>query len=242
MNTGTVVGDLVSENYFGQIRDWCRAHGLPSGGHLLMEEGLLTHVPLYGNFYQCVRQVDAPSMDCLTSLPEQVPWQVARLIGSVADVCNRDVTMCETSDHVQQWRREGDDRPKVVVTEAQIRGACNRLMIGGITTITSYYRFTEVSKEQLVRLNEWVGRCCTMLKGGTQVTDVAVVYPAESLATHFLPSREWTKDAPADAQRIAETYAMVSNLLFTSGRDFTYVDRTGSYAESTVSRWSIATE
>ena len=29
------VGELVSENYFGQIQTWCREHNVLSGGHLL---------------------------------------------------------------------------------------------------------------------------------------------------------------------------------------------------------------
>ncbi len=35
------VGDLVSENYFGQIQNWCHRHDVLSGGHLLMEEATL---------------------------------------------------------------------------------------------------------------------------------------------------------------------------------------------------------
>ncbi|MCX5758119.1 MAG: glycosyl hydrolase, partial [Candidatus Hydrogenedentes bacterium] len=200
------VGELVSENFFGQIQTWCLAHNVRSGGHLLMEEDILTHVPLYGDFYRCLCRLDAPSMDCLTSIPAEVPWYVARLIGSVADVNGREVTMCETSDHCQRYRPKGDTRPIYQVSEDEIRGTCNRLIMNGITTITSYYAFAAFSDEQLVRLNEWVGRCCTALKGGRQVADIAVVYPVESLWPRFTPSREWVKDAPAAAQEVKDAY------------------------------------
>ncbi|MCB1128586.1 MAG: DUF1080 domain-containing protein, partial [Verrucomicrobiae bacterium] len=43
------VGELVSESYFGQIQKRCEHWNIPSGGHLLMEEGLVTHVPFYGD-------------------------------------------------------------------------------------------------------------------------------------------------------------------------------------------------
>ena len=105
------IADLVSENYFGQIQAWCRAHGFASGGHLLMEESLAAHVPLYGDFFRCVRRLDAPSMDCLTSLPSEVPWYVARMIDSAACLEGRTVTMSEASDHSQRYRGEGDKRP-----------------------------------------------------------------------------------------------------------------------------------
>ncbi len=218
------VGELVSENFFGQIQAWCHAHNIRSGGHLLMEEDILTHVPLYGDFYRCLCRLDAPSMDCLTSIPAEVPWYVARLISSVADLNGREVTMCETSDHCQRYRPKGDARPVYQVSEDEIRGTCNRLIMNGITTLTSYYVFAGLSDEQLVRLNEWVGRCCTALKGGRQVADIAVVYPVESLWPRFTPSREWVKDAPAAAQQIKDAYQRACGELYEAGRDFTIID------------------
>jgi hypothetical protein len=219
------VGELVAENYFGQIQTWCREHNLFSGGHLLLEEPLLTHVPLYGDFFRCIRRLSAPSIDCLTSVPENVPWFVARLLSSAGELEGHTaVTMSETSDHVQRYRGKGDERPVRVVTEDEIRGTCNRLMLNGITTITSYYSFAELSTEQKVHLNEWIGRCCTMLKGGHQVADIALLYPVESVWPRFEPSRNWTEDCPADAQRVQTVYRGAGDSLFESHRDFTYVD------------------
>ena len=217
------VGELVAENYFGQIQTWCRAHHVLSGGHLLMEEGLAGHVPLYGHFFRCVRRLDAPSIDCLTSLPPQVPWSVARMIGSVADLEGRTVTMCEVSDHSQRYRPAGDTRPVHVVTEDEIRGTCNRLAWGGINTLTSYYAFQGLSDEQLQRINTHVGRCQTMLRGGHQVADVAVLYPVESVWPGFVPALHGATDAPA-ARRIESVFDGVSAALYSANRDFAYVD------------------
>jgi hypothetical protein len=218
------VGDLVSENYFGQIRKWCDAHNVLSGGHLLLEEPLLTHVPLYGNFFQCARQLSAPSIDCLTSIPREVPWYVARLLSSVAELEGRTVTMSETSDHCQRYRPAGDTRPVQTVSEEEIRGTCNRLIVNGITTQTSYYSFAELSTLQLARLNTYIGRCSTTLAGGHQVCDVALLYPAESLWPHFTPAHNWVADSPAMGHRIEKVYRDAAESLFQSQRDFTYVD------------------
>jgi hypothetical protein len=218
------VGDLVSENFFGQIQTFCRAQGIPSGGHLLMEESFLSHVPLYGNFFQCLRRLDAPSMDCLTSLPGEVPWQVARLIGSVADLEGRTLTMSETSDHSQRWRGPDDKRPTTKVSEAQIRGTCNRQMAFGINTITSYYSFDGLTDEALNRLNLWVGRCTTLLRGGYEAASIAVLYPVESAWVSFTPSTLWTEDVAQAARQIEAAFRNASQQLFLAGRDFTYVD------------------
>ena len=217
------VGELVSENYFGQIQQWCARHDLASGGHLLAEEGLAVHVPLYGDFFRCLRRLDAPGIDCLTSVPAEVPWHIARLCGSAAELEGRSVTMCETSDHAQQWRPPGDARPQRVVTEAEIRGTCNRLFVSGVNTITSYYRFVGLDDEALRRLNEWVGRASALLRGSQAVADIAVLYPIESAWAHFRPSRQWANDAPG-ALAIEQTFRAVAEALFAARRDFTFVD------------------
>lgn len=218
------VGELVAENYFGQIRDWCRQHHVPSGGHLLAEESLLAHAGFYGDFFRCARCLDAPSIDCLTSIPQQVPWYIARLISSVGELEGRPDTMCETSDHSQRYRPAGDTRPIRVVTEDEIRGTCNRLIVNGITTITSYYAFKDLKDEQLQRLNLWIGRCSATLYGGHQVTDVALVYPIESLWPKFTPSRHSANDVSAEGKQVAKLYSQAANELYTHGRDFTFID------------------
>jgi len=218
------VAELVSENFFGQIRTWGRKHNIPSGGHLLLEEPLLTHVACYGDLFRCERMLDAPGLDCLTSLPPQVHWFSARLISSAGELEGRVDNMCETSDHSQRYRPKGDTRPVVPVTEEEIRGTCNRLIVSGMTCITSYYSFAGLGTEQLRRLNLWIGRSSAMLYGGRQVTDVAVVYPIESVWPHFEPSRDWTKDCPPAAQQVQKTYLETANQLFAHRRDFTFID------------------
>ncbi len=217
------VGELVSANFFGQIQDKCRQHHVASGGHLLAEESIVGHVPLYGDFFRCVRRLDAPSIDCLTSVPREVPWYIARLVSSAAELEGRTLVMSETSDHSQRYRPPGDQRPKRTVTEDEIRGTCNRQIVAGVNCITSYYSFADLSDDQLRRLNEWVGRCCTALRGGHQVADIAVLYPVESLWTKFTPSRHWTKEAAA-ASRIENSYRATYEGLFASQRDFTVID------------------
>ncbi len=217
------IAELVSENYFGQIQTWCHRHHVASGGHLLMEESLTAHVPLYGDFFRCARRLDAPSIDCLTSIPSEVPWHIARMISSIADLEERKVTMCETSDHCQRYRPAGDTRPIRVVTADEIRGTCNRLLWGGISTITSYYSFSDLDDEQLRQINNWVGRCSTMLGGGHQDADIAVLYPIESIWPKLIPARHNATDV-AGARQIEHVYHGVSDTLFSANRDFTYVD------------------
>ena len=240
------VGELVAENYFGQLQKAGRNLRVPSGGHLLAEEGIVGHVPLYGDFFRCIRRLDAPSIDCLTSVPANVPWYIARLLSSAAELEQRTLVMSETSDHEQQYRPEGDKRPRQVVTEAEIRGTCNRQIVAGVNAITSYYSYSGLSDEELRRINAWVGRCSTALRGGHQVADIAVLYPTESLWTRFVPSRIWTQEAGA-AARVETLYRSAAQSLFDHQRDFTFVDsqalmdaqiRSGSLVHNKL-RWRV---
>ncbi len=217
------VAEMVSENFFGQIQARCGQYHVPSGGHLLAEEGIAGHVALYGDFFRCIRRLDAPSIDCLTSVPSEAPWFIARLVSSAAELESKPLVMSETSDHSQHYRPEGDTRPRRIVTEAEIRGTCNRQIVAGVNCITSYYSFTDLSGDSLRRLNDWVGRCCTALRGGHQVADVCVLYPAETLWTQFVPSRQWTREA-GGAMRVETLYRTAVEALFANQRDFTVVD------------------
>ncbi len=217
-----LISQLVSKNFFGQIQTWCRDHGVPSGGHLLVEESVEAHVPFYGDFFACIRRLDAPSIDCLTSLPPSVPWQSAKILSSVAELNQNRLVMCEVSDHSENYRPEGDARPKIIVTEEQVRGTCNLLQWGGINTFTSYYHFRQFDDAALQRINTHIGRCGTMLKGGYQVSDIAVVYPSESLMTTYVPTERWST---GDAVRsVADSFRQTGNLLFATQRDFIFID------------------
>jgi hypothetical protein len=217
------VTEVVRASFTQPVRAWCRAHNVPSGGHFLWEEGLRMHVPFYGNLFACLRDLDAPSIDCLTSLPPQVPWISARLAASAAELEGRTLTMSETSDHVQRYRPAGDTRPPQEVSLAEIRGTINRQVVSGINTITSYYSFAGLTGAELVRLNEYVGRCCTALRGGYQVADVALVYPVESLWPYYDPAPHQATRNPT-AMRIEQAYLGALEALYGAGREVTIVD------------------
>jgi len=218
-----LVSRRVRENFFGQIQDWCRPEGVLSGGHLLMEENLTGQVALYGDFLGCLRRLDAPSIDCLTSLPREVPWRIARYALSAAVLEGHALTMCEVSDHSQQYRPAGDTRRRVTVSEPQIRGTLNRLMVGGINTFTSYYTFAGLPDEALQRLNSWVGRCGLLLHEGEPTADIAVVWPTEGLWTRTRPGRGAVSASPG-AGVIQQTFNEVCEQLYTSRREFLCID------------------
>lgn len=227
-----LIAETTAANYFGVIRRWCEAHGLRSGGHLLYEEPLLMHVPFYGDFMASARELTAPSIDCLTSLPETVPQHIGKLVASAGELEQNTVTMSEASDFAQRYRPAGDTRPLVQVSEAQIRGSLHRQQISGINTFTSYYTWDGRDQAELRRLNEQIGRVNTLIRGGHLVADVAVVYPVNSVWPHYRPRQHLATDAPG-AVAIAQAFQSAVDQLFGAGRDYCLVDARG-LAEATV--------
>lgn len=229
-----LVADRVSGNYFGQIRDWCRRHGLRSGGHLLWEEAVSAHVGLYGDFFRCLRTLDEPGMDCLTSLPDKVPWRTARFAGSAAALNGARRVMCEVSDHVQRWRAQGDKTPIRYVTEDEVVGTLNRLVWGGVNVFTSYYVFDRLDAAAQKRINLSVGRLATLMSEGFDASDVAVLYPSDTLMATYEPSRHYGGGGANAA--VAASFCAASEALYAAGRPFVFVD------SQTLARASVETD
>ena len=217
-----MVGDRVSRNYMGQLTEWATKHGILSGGHLLAEEGLCSHVPYYGDFFRCLRALSAPGIDCLTSVPSTVPWITAQFGGSAGALNGSRYVMCEASDHSQRWRRPGDTRPIYQVSEDEIMGSLNRLVWGGVNTFTSYYRWGPFTREQINRINTTIGRTITLMAEGQNGAEVALLYPAEALMSTYRPGLHG--GGGTENARVASCFRSCGATLFDGHRAFMFVD------------------
>jgi hypothetical protein len=213
------VAEAFRENYFGRIRSWCRERHIPSGGHLLLEEDIRFHVSLYGDFFACLRELDVPGIDVLSCDPAHSPWFTARLASSAAELEGGSLVMSESSDFSEMWAK-----PPRPVSPAQFRGTLNRQLLGGVNRFNTYSPFRDLQDAELVQLNEWTGRCCLALSGGVRNARIGVVYPIETAWTRFKPSRQGTRDAGPLAERLARTIRQVDDLLYSSRREFSYLD------------------
>ena len=216
----TTAGQL-RQNYFLRIRNWCRAHQIPSGGHLLLEEDIRHHVPLYGDFFACMREMDVQGIDVLSCDPAQSPWFAARMASSAGELEGNTLVMSETSDFIEQLAK-----PKKHVSMAQFRGTINRLLLGGVNRFNSYsfYPRDDWSDAELRALNDWTGRNCFALTGGRRNARVAVLYPAETAWTRFKPSKHGFVDAGPLADRLARIFDQVNDLLYVNRHEFSHID------------------
>jgi hypothetical protein len=231
------VSDMVASNYFGLIGQWCEEHGIDSSGHLLLEERIIQHVAFSGDLMACLRKMQSPGVDMLTSKPERIlkdGWFMSpKYVSSVAFLTGCKVVMSETSGHIETTG-------KVSYTLQEMIGTANLQYLLGVNTITSYYPwsrfYSDIGKEEnqdplytkhnYVKYNEYVGRLGVVLKGATHVANLAVYYPVESVQAYFLPSTKAlvTETQHPSSQRIqAKLYGIALDLL-RDGWDFDFLD------------------
>ena len=219
------VGDLLARNYFGQIKDWCAAHHFQSGGHLLLEETMMAHVPLYGNIMQQYREMHAPGIDILSCFPENMPVHTPKLASSAAELSGHHLVMSEPCPVADRRQLGGRETPA-----ESVRGHLNMNLIGGVTDFNNYLQLSNSDQTEKIEFNQYVGRIAMMLRGGYTRADVGVVYPIESLWTRFTPRPRrvagWDSVAGGapEAIHIEQTFRNISRFMFANRWEYSYLD------------------
>ncbi len=215
------VGDLISENYFGKIKIWCEEHNFLSGGHLLLEETMLAHVPLYGNIMQCFRQMNAPGIDILSCYPENFPVHSPKLASSAAELEGQSRVMSEPCPVA-----DGDSEPPM----ESLRGFVNMLLLEGVTDFNCYLKLNGLTQEEQIEFNKYVGRIGMLLRGGYTSADIGVVYPIESLWTKYKPGYQkvsgWKHviGASEEANSIDKAFKDVSRFMYDYRWEYMHLD------------------
>jgi len=234
-----VASELVAEGFFAPIRDWCRAHGIASSGHLLCEERLSWHVWFEGDLFRCLRHLDWPGIDILSSVPQDLlageGFLTPKFVSSVAHICGRPVVMSETSDHVQRIRGGA-------ASVQQMAGTAGLQFALGVNLITSYYPWRGYAQDDVVTwlrgaqslpqgayraYCDYVGRLGVMLRGGRHVCPAAVYYPVRAMQALFRPSNRPYHEPAAHGEQVAALDALVRDLargLLQRHLDFDFVD------------------
>jgi hypothetical protein len=86
-----VISDLYSENFFGQVNEWCLAHHVEHSGHV-WEESLFFGPAFQGDFFRILRAMGNPGCDTLVEWGRQSVW--LKEVASVAEFEGRHV-VCE---------------------------------------------------------------------------------------------------------------------------------------------------
>lgn len=101
--------DLLNENFYTPINDWCTAHGKAYTAHTKGEESPYFQVPYSGSVYQVMRHVNVPAIDALERDPGNHYYP--HIAGSIARQFHSGRTLCEAMGgagwgvNPESWRR-----------------------------------------------------------------------------------------------------------------------------------------
>ena len=215
------VGDLVAENFFAQIHEWCVAHGTQLSGHLLLEEQMQYHVPVYGNYMQASTNMGYPGFDVLNVRPGPYLDQMstgAKYASSVAWLHNMERVMIEIAPA---------NNPEEFATNHldYALGAMTFSYFDGGNQITSYY--SQSSSDPVVgkAFNEYVGRMGSMTVGAQNLSQIAVYYAIDTVAGEYeTPETQNLYNADKNAQENDKLIDKLTTQIRRDGLDYVFLD------------------
>ena len=237
----SIIADFMSKYYFKTIRDFCQQQGFKSGGHLLLEESMMAHVPLYGNIMSCFRELDIPGIDVLTGMPDFTQRYLisGRLAESSAELEGNSMVMSEICPIGDYPVHSGKEAPTI-----HIKGTVNRQLIAGVTKFNNYLQLQHEDDNGKKEFNTYVARVCMMMSEGKRASRIAVYYPIETMWSKYRPLptylRGWDDVQGGDdaAQHLDRMFVRLSNELFENHWEFSYVDMKGLEENSSL-KWDI---
>jgi hypothetical protein len=219
-----VQSDLAAENYFGQIQSWCRAHGLASSGHMLLEESLLFHVMFSGSMMKNWARMDLPGVDLLGTplyhtmggwnhniVPVEEDFS-CKMASSVSHLLGKEGTFTESYAVAQN------------ATLRQALGIAAWQFSGGVTHMSTYTIQEQLSAEDYAAFSDFVGRLALLCRRGDPVADVAVLVPEASVWASYTPASGGMFpryfEPNREPQRIDQVFRDTCHELLQRQRDF----------------------
>ncbi len=174
-----ITAERLGDAFAKRLSDWCAKHNLKNMGHV---PGAYEPNPtfMHGDPFKFYKYQQIPYIDLLSGYLEGRPG--IKLTSSVATLYDRPVTGTEIFGAYSYL--DGDMLYRVPM-EATVRGinlyvsfAAGRTDYDG----TSYREKNPFTSNSYIReWNDYMGRTATMLRGGRNVVDIALIYPVESL-------------------------------------------------------------
>ncbi|MHB8902830.1 MAG: glycosyl hydrolase [Thermoguttaceae bacterium] len=219
-----VQSDLVAENFFGQVEQWCHGHGVASSGHMLLEESLLFHVMFSGSMLKNWARMDLPGVDLLGAAPyKTMPgWERGRV------KVPEDFSCKLASSVAHLTRKQGVFTESFALADKaplrRVLGVAAWQFAGGITHMSTYAIQWEFPPEDYAQFSDCVGRMAVLARRGTHVADVAVLVPEASIWASFTPPDlgrfEGYLDRNPDPVAIDRLFRDTCHALSAAQRDF----------------------
>ena len=182
------VAKMTEDAYFAQIESWCAAHHIKFSGHLLLEECISMHVPLYGDLCRMLRNLDYPGVDMLTGsgvqfrTNEQMQYiMAAKYVGSVARMTGKtEKVMVEICPII--WHNGGKN-----YSLDEMISTTDQLFMCGINHINSYLRPDGLPEGTFPTYATYAARAASVVRGAKWCGKIGLYYPIETMQGFYHP-------------------------------------------------------
>lgn len=222
INFYQTVAKLVSENYFGQINEWCQAHGTAGSGHLLLEEKLAYNVVLYGNFLTCMNRMGLAGCDLLQVSPQRLmdrnQWIGSFVAIKLASSSARNMDLPHVLVEYNPEAIE-DEYFKADPFGTSFAGAIITRMYGAdkFVMLNPQESYNSV---QARKLNDCVGRLNVLLEGARMNSGIGVYYPIAAVQARTKADTVYE----GEVTDISENFNELCLNMLKAGYDYNYID------------------
>jgi hypothetical protein len=187
------VGAALAENYSKRIAAAAEQSGTLAAGHPLLEENMLHHVILYGDFFRFVEPMDIPSYD--VPMPDLrdpqggmfKPWNYwfPKFLSSIAQAGNRPVVAGLLDCIISRFK------PVLKPTPEEFRRVCSMAMLCGVNQFQTYIRWEQYDPKVYRGMMDYIARLAVVLRGARTAATVGVYYPIETYQAGFRPTASY---------------------------------------------------
>lgn len=215
MHFQQTVAQMLTENFAGQIREWCNARGVRSSGHFLLNEYLSMHVACYGDLMKFGAEFDVPALDIGIPNPprfREFPYEQTRFFSSIAAWKGQEEVIVLLDPIIG-----GGGLLRLSPSMPLLHNSANMAFLNGANLFTAYLpldpidtadnrgrgrRATGYTPEEYRAFNEYVGRISLLLRGARRETAVAIYYPIAMFQADYRPSNQhWRDIVPLHKER-----------------------------------------
>ncbi|PQJ76586.1 glycosyl hydrolase [Polaribacter glomeratus] len=179
--------ELLAEGYPKQVKNWTEKYGLKNTGHPPGNYAIQP-VDMHGDIFKFFRYTDLPLTDAIINYGHGRDGY--KMISSAADYYDKPIVSAEVYGAFKED----------TVDEKMLYRAAMELLVRGVNFMVPHGMWYNPEKigipplisaesEKLAPVlpayNNYFGRSCYMLQGGRKVSEIAILYPIESLQAGF---------------------------------------------------------
>lgn len=222
------VANVLEKNFFGAIAKWCDKNGGGLSGHLLLEEYMIDHVSLYGDFLQQMACFHIPGYDHYY-YRHGIDQGHNLMMGRYSFARSRAQGNRKAQALIEPILSGYLDsaRGKLHLIPISVhRSNLSMMIASGANIVNSYVNYYDYPVVEFKRLNDYIGRMCYFTTDAQDITMVGMYYPIGSFQARSHATEQSVFAAPnnPDIKKLQDRQNAIGQELFKRDISFNILD------------------